>query len=149
LGEPDRVLDVIRLFEQGKDARQIAEELGYENPRSISTLMRRHGYKWDPEVQNYVRVGPTGPHRRPSGTLEDRADELLRLLDWFRGMEAGMALSNCTVRRVFILPRSVDEQLWRFSLAHNRSEDEVLTAAVTEFLRKARFRGGIGCGKKN
>lgn len=51
----ERVEVIIELFREGHAPEQIADLLGYKGKGGVSGYMRRHGYRWDWSLKNYVR----------------------------------------------------------------------------------------------
>jgi predicted transcriptional regulator len=52
--ETARVEVIIELFREGHSAEEIADLLGYKGKGGVSGYMRRHGYRWDWTIKNYV-----------------------------------------------------------------------------------------------
>jgi hypothetical protein len=50
----ERVEVIIELFREGHSAEEIADLLGYKGKGGVSGYMRRHGYRWDWTIKNYV-----------------------------------------------------------------------------------------------
>ena len=50
----ERVEVIIELFREGHSADEIANLLGYKGKGGVSLYMRRHGYRWDWTIKNYV-----------------------------------------------------------------------------------------------
>ncbi|WP_019121117.1 helix-turn-helix domain-containing protein [Brevibacillus massiliensis] len=50
----ERVEVIIELFREGHSAEEIADLLGYKGKGGVSGFMRRHGYRWDWTIKNYV-----------------------------------------------------------------------------------------------
>ncbi|UFJ40127.1 helix-turn-helix domain-containing protein [Brevibacillus humidisoli] len=50
----ERVQVIIELFQEGHSPEEIADLLGYKGKGGVSGYMRRHGYRWDWTVKNYV-----------------------------------------------------------------------------------------------
>jgi hypothetical protein len=50
----ERVEVIIELFRDGHSAEEIADLLGYKGKGGVSGYMRRHGYRWDWTIKNYV-----------------------------------------------------------------------------------------------
>lgn len=47
-----------RFSRPGADAKQIADDLGFETVKEMARFMEARGYAWNSEVRNYIRVRP-------------------------------------------------------------------------------------------
>lgn len=50
----ERVQVILELFREGHSPEAIADLLGYKGKGGVSGYMRRHGYRWDWTIKNYV-----------------------------------------------------------------------------------------------
>lgn len=51
----ERVEVILDLFREGHSAEEIADLLGYKGKGGVSGYMRRHGYRFDWTIKNYVK----------------------------------------------------------------------------------------------
>lgn len=51
----ERVEVILDLFREGHSAEEIADLLGYKGKGGVSGYMRRHGYRFDWTLKNYVK----------------------------------------------------------------------------------------------
>lgn len=50
---PKKVHKVLGLFEEGKDPKEVAKEVGFKNHRVLAKHMKKRGYIWNPQKHNY------------------------------------------------------------------------------------------------
>lgn len=55
--ENPRVSKIISLYQdKDNDAKQIAEEAGFDSHKKMAKFMESEGYRWDSEIKNYAKV---------------------------------------------------------------------------------------------
>jgi len=52
---------VLQLFQQGMDARLVAEKVGYTSYREMAIQMKEKGYVWDDQQNNYTMLETQDP----------------------------------------------------------------------------------------
>ncbi len=143
MARPEKIQEAVELFKEGKDAREVARKLGYADTKGLSKLMRRYGYRWDPEKQNYVpdERSQGKPGLAAAAILEERAGEILALLDWFEksvGVKKTVpnirTFTGPTVAKGYSLPAELAGRLERFCRARAYKEKDVVVTAISEFL---------------
>ncbi len=140
-----KVRRAVQLFDDGKDSRQVAEELGYKGASSLSAMMRGAGLRWDSKVRNYVSengnaVGNGNGDTDIMALLKEKAPQLEAVLDWFdktngaAGEPRVMRMSGPTVTKSFRLPVEVDDRLNEFCREKVLHQKDVLVTAIVEYL---------------
>jgi hypothetical protein len=101
----ERVEVIIELFREGHSAEEIADLLGYKGKGGVSGYMRRHGYRWDWTIKNYV-PDPLAK-REPS----ENVDESTLLFDPSTSNLQKSVMDSQTLLTSNGLPASKEQQL--------------------------------------
>jgi len=138
----EKIEAAIKMFDEGKDAREVAKNLGYKDATSLGRLMNGQGYKWDKRRRNYVSMnGEDTSGVDVAAILEERGRELLALLDWYAEVKGSLPgeprirrFAGPTVTKGFRLPIEVDERLNEYCRRTVTHQKDVLVTAILEFL---------------
>ena len=80
-----KVRQVLRLFEEGKDPKEVAKEVGFKNHLALAEYMQEKGYRWNHKTQRYEQqVGELkeeeGAEKKEPVSSGHQEDEVMQLL---------------------------------------------------------------------
>lgn len=159
----ERAEAIVRMFAQGRSAKEVAKVLGYGNHESVGQYMRRRGYRWDPRLRNYTKDGQgagcaegsdplaeplpeavaeeagSGPDSEAVKELLRRAPEVLALLGRVppRAPKLGIRprqRSRPEISKGFRISVELNQRLEQFCAEHGVMQKDVLETALWEFL---------------
>lgn len=95
----ERISVVIRHFEEGEDAREVARKLNFQGQRELARFMRSKGLEWSQEQGNYVYqerartiqklpLSPAHPHKIEQRAVKPPSADIERYMPLLRTIEA-------------------------------------------------------------
>lgn len=78
----EKVEKVIDLYNQGIDVEEIAAQVGYSHPKSLSRFMAKMNYKWDNHKKNYILIDKGAEIKRaPKSEKGEKAVTVEKAID--------------------------------------------------------------------
>lgn len=128
-----KVAEIISFFNQGLDAKRVAEQTFFPSHHSLADYMKQKGYEWDHETKNYVRK---------VGVKNDSAENSLK-------EESSITINTAQVEQVprYLIPgimknknvtmsHLLDQLLADYSREKNITQREIVEVALIEFFQK-------------
>lgn len=173
LSKKGKVGEVIKLFsKEGSDAKDIAEDLGFEDHRDLAVYMKTKGCIWDNDARNYrlesgevsiVEDDPEEPEVKAifeddipaSGCYKELLDYLLHNKDKLRhllnaggsvdseGIIPRYAVPGVFVTKSVHMTSHLDQLVRDFSKEKNISQRELFEVALVELFQKYGYKDEI------
>ncbi|WP_240371391.1 hypothetical protein [Anoxybacteroides rupiense] len=81
----EKIKKIIAMYAEKKEAKEIAMEVGYSNPRSLSRFMTKMNYRWDAHLHNYIPDHP--PSLKTEQAMDTSGPEAFNPLDLLENAE--------------------------------------------------------------
>lgn len=123
-----KVAEIINLFNQGLDAKTVAEQTFFTSHHSLADYMKQKGYEWNQEMKNYVmKVGVENSSEKDSEVIKNttQVEQVPRYL-----IPGIIKNKNVTMSHL------LDQLMTDFSREKNIKQREIVEVALIEFFQK-------------
>lgn len=123
-----KVAEIINLFNQGLDAKNVAEQTFFPSHHALAEYMKQKGYEWNHEIKNYVKkVGVENSTKEESSIITNtvQIEQIPRYL-----IPGIIKNKNVTMSHL------LDQLLADYSREKNITQREIVEVALIEFFQK-------------
>jgi len=147
-----KVKQVLKLFEAGKDAKEVAKELGFKNHLSLAQYMKDKGYRWNHQERCYQFKGNFDDQECgivSSGDGETKPEESLKqnkiAEENFDGSKnlPRYSLAGVRVAKTIQFSYRLNQLLLNFTADKNINQRELFEIAVIETMKKYGYEAEI------
>ena len=152
-----KVRQVLKLFGEGKDPKEVAKEVGFKNHLALAEYMKEKGYLWNPKTHQYepqtgeIVEGPEPKEETTSASEEEMLQVLKqnkgRLFEMLQLEENGnlprYSLSGVRIPKTLQLSHKLNEVIKAFSEDKNISQREFFEIAALELMKKYGYEAEV------
>lgn len=156
-----KVRQVLKLFDEGKDPKEVAKEVGFKNHLALADYMKEKGYLWNTKTQRYElqtgeieeesEVENTDKTITGNGWDEDMLQMLIKnkdkLLEVLQTEDNGnlprYSLSGVRIPKTLQVSHKLNEVIKAFSEDKNINQREFFEIAAIELMKKYGYEAEV------
>ena len=151
-----KVRQILKLFEEEKDPRDVAKEVGFKNHLVLAEYMQEKGYTWNHKSQRYEpQVGevsqkteekadkPTGNEEEMMQLLLQNKDKLQEMLNNNGESLPRYSMSGVRIAKTLHIAYKLNELIKQFAEDKDITQREFFELAAMELMKKYGYEAEV------
>lgn len=151
-----KVRQILKLFEEGKDPRDVAKEVGFKNHLVLAEYMKDKGYLWNQKAQRYEQqVGevsqkteekaekPAGNEEEMLQLLMNNRDKLVEMLNNNGESLPRYSMSGVRIAKTLHIANKLNELIKQFTEEKDITQREFFELAAMELMKKHGYEAEV------